>query len=60
MPHKTNADHVLTWDHKGKVVAKYVGPHTNGTLVKRNVSVPKVLVTNTLGPKPTRVPKTKE
>jgi hypothetical protein len=52
------ADYVLTWDHKGKVVAKYVGPHTKGTLVKRNVWVPKVLVTNALGPKPTWVPKT--
>jgi hypothetical protein len=52
-------DYVLTWDHKGKVVAKYVGPHTKGTLVKRNVWVPKVLVTDALGPKPTWVPKTK-
>jgi hypothetical protein len=52
------ADYVLTSDHKGKVVAKYVGPCTKGTLVKRNVWVPKVLVTNTLGPKPTWVPTT--
>jgi hypothetical protein len=52
------ADYVLTWNHKGKVVAKYVGPRTKGTLIKRNVWVPKVLVTNTLGPKPTWVPKT--
>jgi hypothetical protein len=52
-------DYVLTWNHKGKVVAKYVGPCTNRTLVKRNVWVPKVLMTNTLGPKPTWVPKTK-
>jgi hypothetical protein len=50
-------DYVLTWNHKGKVVAKYVGPRTRGTLIKRNVGVPKVLVTNTLGPKPTSVPK---
>jgi hypothetical protein len=41
------ADYVLTWDHKSKVVAKYVGPRTKGTLVKRNVWAPKVLVTNT-------------
>jgi hypothetical protein len=52
------ADYELTWNHKGKVVAKYVGPRTKGTLIKRNVWVPKVLVTNTLGPKPTWVPKT--
>jgi hypothetical protein len=52
------ADYVLTWNHKGKVVDKYVGPHTKGTLIKRNVWVPKVLVTNTLGPKYTWVPKT--
>jgi ribosomal 30S subunit maturation factor RimM len=30
-------DYVLIWDHKVKVVAKYVGPHTKGTMVKRNV-----------------------
>jgi hypothetical protein len=48
------AEYVLTWNHKGKVVAKYVGPRTKGTLIKRNVWVPKV----TLGPKSTWVPKT--
>jgi hypothetical protein len=52
------ADYVLTWNHKGKVVTKYVGPRTKGTLIKRNVWVPNVLVTNTLGPKPTWIPKT--
>jgi hypothetical protein len=52
------ADYVLTWNHKGKVVAKYVGPCTKGTLIKRNVWVPKVLVTNAIGPKSTWVPKT--
>jgi hypothetical protein len=46
------ADYVLTWNHK------YVGPRTKGTLIKRNVWVPKVSVTNTLGPKYTWVPKT--
>jgi hypothetical protein len=51
------ADYVLTWNHKGKAVAKYVGPRTKGTLIKRNVWVPKVLVTNTLRPKPTWVSK---
>jgi hypothetical protein len=53
------ADYVLISDHKGKVVAKYVGPRTKRTLVKRNVWVPKILVTNAPGPKPTWVPKTK-
>jgi hypothetical protein len=52
------ADYVLTWNHKGKVVAKYVGPRTKGTMIKRSVWVPKILVTNTLGPKFTWVPKT--
>jgi hypothetical protein len=42
-------DYVLTWDRKGKVVAN-VGYRTKDTLIKRNVWVPKVLVTNTLGP----------
>jgi hypothetical protein len=52
------ADYVLAWNHKGKVVAKYVGSCTKGTLIKRNVWVPKVLVTNALGPKSTWIPKT--
>jgi hypothetical protein len=56
-PHASQ-DYVLTWNHKGKVVAKYVGPLTKGTLIKSNVWVPKILVTNTLGPKSTWVPKT--
>jgi hypothetical protein len=51
------ADYVLTWDHNGKVVAKYVGYRTKETLIKRNVWVPKVLVTSTLGPKSLWVPK---
>jgi hypothetical protein len=52
------ADYVLTWNHKGKVVAKYVGLRTKGTMIKRSVWVPKILVTNTLGPKSTWLPKT--
>jgi hypothetical protein len=51
-------DYVLTWKHKGKVVTKYVGPCTKGTLIKRYVWVPKILMTNALGPKSTWVPKT--
>jgi hypothetical protein len=50
-------DYVLTWDRKGKVVAKYAGYRTKDTLIKRSVWVPKILVTNTLGPKFLWVPK---
>ena len=51
------ADYVLTWNHKGKVVAKYVGPRTQGSMIKRNVWMPKVLVTNVKGPNSNWVPK---
>jgi hypothetical protein len=51
------ADYVLTWDRKGKVVAKFVGYRTKDTLIKRSVLVPKILVTNTVGPKSLLVPK---
>jgi hypothetical protein len=34
------ADYVLTWDRKGKVVAKYIGYCTKDTLIKRSVWVP--------------------
>jgi hypothetical protein len=37
------ADYVLTWNQKGKVVAKYVGPRTKGTLIKRNCGCPRFL-----------------
>ena len=53
------ADYVLTWGHKGKVVAKYVGPRTKGSMIKRNVWVPKILVTNIQGPNSNWVPKAK-
>ena len=54
------ADFVLTRNHRGKVVAKFVGHHTFNTKVKSCVWVPKVLVTNILGPKYCWVPKRKE
>ena len=58
MPQKSfYVDYVLTWNRYGKVVAKYVGPRTTNNSIKRSVWVPKVLVTNTLGPKPLWVPK---
>ena len=54
------ADFVLTRNHRGKVVAKFVGHRTFNTKVKSCVWVPKVLVTNVLGPKYCWVPKRKE
>ena len=54
------ADFVLTRNHRGKVVAKFVGHRTPNTRVKSCVWVPKVLVTNVLGPKYCWVPKRKE
>ena len=54
------ADFVLTRNHRGKVVAKFVGHRTCNTKVKSCVWVPKVLVTNILGPKYCWVPKRKE
>ena len=54
------ADYVLTRNHHGKVVTKFVGHRTWNTKVKSHVWVPKLLVTNTLGPKYHWVPKRKE
>ena len=54
------ADFVLTRNHHGKVVAKFVGHRTFNTKVKSHVWVLKVLVTNVLGPKYCWVPKRKE
>src|SRR5438105_5286317 len=51
-------DYLLTWDHRGKMVIKYVGAHTKNKITKRSVWVPKVLVTNSQGPKSIWVPKT--
>ena len=54
------ADYVLTRNHHGKVVAKFVGHRAWNTKVKSHVWVPKVLVTNIRGPKYCWVPKRKE
>ena len=54
------ADYVLTRNHRGKVVAKFVGHRTWNTKVRNHVYVPKVLVTNIRGPKYCWVPKRKE
>ena len=50
-------DYVLTWDHCGKMVVKYIGAHTKKEIMKRSVWVPKALVTNPQGPKSIWVPK---
>jgi hypothetical protein len=54
------ADYVLTRNHHGKVVSIFVGHHSWNTKVKSHVWVPKMLVTNTQGPKYCWVPKKKE
>ena len=54
------ADYVLTRNHHGKVVVKFVGHRTWNTKVKSHVWVPKMLVTNIRGPKYCWVPKRKE
>ena len=54
------ADYVLTRNHRGKVVAKFVGHRTWNTKAKSHVWVPKILVTNIKGPKYCWVPKRKE
>src|SRR6266540_4174235 len=30
-------DYVLTWDHRGKMVIKYIGAHTKKEIIKRSV-----------------------
>ena len=52
-------DYMLTWDHRGKMVIKYVGAYTKKTMIKRSVWVPKALVTNSQGPKSIWVPKSR-
>jgi hypothetical protein len=54
------ADYVLTRNHRGKVVAIFVGHRSWNTKVKSHVWVPKVLLTNTQEPKYCWVPKGKE
>jgi hypothetical protein len=53
-------DYMLTRNNRGKVVAMFVGHRSWNTKVKSHVLVPKVLVTNTQGPKYCWVPKRKE
>src|SRR5438105_6315932 len=55
--HSYTCDYILTWNHRGKMVAKYIGAHTKKQITKRSVWVPKALVTNPQGPKSFWVPK---
>src|SRR5438128_5048554 len=55
--HSYTCDYILTWDHRGKMVVKYIGAHTKKEITKRSVWVPKALVTNSQGPKYIWVPK---
>ena len=54
------ADYVLTRNHYGKVVSKFVVHRTRNTKVKSHVWVPKMLVTYIREPKYCWVPKRKE
>ena len=57
--HSYICDYILTWDHHGKMVVKYIGAHIKKEITKRSVWVPKALVTNSQGSKPIWVPKTR-
>ncbi len=57
--HSYTCDYILTWDHRGKMVVKYIGAHTKKQITKRSVWVPKALVTNPQGPKSFWVPKSR-
>jgi hypothetical protein len=54
------ADYILTRNHRGKVVAMFVGHRSWNTKVKSHVWLPKEFVTNTQGPKYCWVSKRKE
>ena len=49
-------DYMVTLDHKGKIVVKYVGAYTKKTML-RSVWVPKMYASNIQGPKSLWVPK---
>jgi hypothetical protein len=53
-------DYMLTRNHRGKMVAMFMGHRSWNTKVKIHVWIPKALVTNTQGPKYCWVPKRKE
>ena len=50
------SDYMVTIDHNGKMVVKYVGAYTKKTIL-RSVWVPKMYASNTQGPKALWVPK---
>ena len=57
--HSYTCDYILTWDHHGKMVVKYIGAHTKKKIIKMSVWVPKALVTNSQGSKSICVPKSR-
>ena len=57
--HSYTCDYILTWDHRGKMVVRYIGAHTKKQITKRSVWVPKALLTNPQGPKSFWVPKSR-
>jgi hypothetical protein len=52
-------DYIVTMDHNGKMVVKYVGAYTRKSMLKKSVWVPKVYASNLQGPKSFWVPKPK-
>jgi hypothetical protein len=52
-------DYIVTIDHNGKMVVKYVGAYTRKTMLRKSVWVPKVYASNLHGPKSFWVPKPK-
>lgn len=52
-------DYIVTMDHNGKMVVKYVGAYTKKTMLRKSVWVPKVYASNLQGPKFFLVPKPK-
>jgi hypothetical protein len=52
------ADYIVTMDHNGKIVVKYVGAYTKNAIL-RSVWVPKVYPSNPQGPKSFWIPKFK-
>ena len=52
-------DYIVTLDHNGKMVVKYVGAYTKKAMLRKSVWVPKVYASNLQGPKSFWVPKPK-
>ena len=52
-------DYIVTLDHNGKMVVKYVGAYAKKAMLRKSVWVPKVYASNLQGPKSFWVPKPK-